>query len=78
MQGTLKSNLNNSAYLELERLIPSDHILRKIDKIIDFSFVNPETESCYCPNNGRPSIPPELYFRMELIGYFLIFVLQEH
>lgn len=70
MQGTLKSNLNNSAYLELERLIPPDHILRKIDKVVDFSFVNSETESCYCPNNGRPSIPPELYFRMELIGYF--------
>ena len=70
MQGQLKNKVNNGFYLELGRLIPPDHILRKIDKVVDFSFVNIETESCYCPNNGRPSIPPELYFRMELISYF--------
>ena len=35
-----------------------------------FSFVRRLTEKFYCPNNGRPSIDPELYFRIILIGYF--------
>ena len=44
-------------------------MLRKIDKCIDLSFVRELTEPFYCQNNGRPSIDPELFFRMIIIGY---------
>lgn len=37
--------------------------------MVDFSFVTDLAESYYCHNNGRPSIAPELYFRMLLLGY---------
>lgn len=69
MLGKITDKTKDADYLILDQLIPSNHYLRSINKHIDFSFINTITESCYCPNNGRPSIAPELYFRMMLIGY---------
>ena len=56
-------------YFQLEDLAPQDHILRQIDKLVDFSFVRSVVKDCYCPNNGRPGVDPELIVRMLLIGY---------
>lgn len=53
----------------LEELVPQDHLLRKIDKTIDFSFINRICKPYYCENNGRPAIEPEVLFRMLFIGY---------
>ena len=56
-------------YLNIEKLVPQNHILRKIDKVFDLSFVRQLTQSFYCHSNGRPSVDPELFFRMILVGY---------
>ena len=53
----------------LEELVPQDHLLRKIDKAIDFSFINKICKPYYSENNGRPAIEPEVLFRMLFIGY---------
>ena len=55
--------------VNLEDLIPQNHILRKLNKIFDLSFVRKLTAEYYCNNIGRPSVDPELFFRMILIGY---------
>src|ERR1700761_4656114 len=54
----------------IEKMIPQNHLLRKIDGLLDLSFVRDLTASLYCQNNGRPSVDPELYFRMQIIAYF--------
>jgi transposase len=56
-------------YFQMEDLVPADHILRQIDKLLDFSFVHDAVKDCYCPDNGRPGVDPELVVRMLLIGY---------
>ena len=38
-----------------ERLVPADHLLRRIAAAVDFSFVRELVQDCYCPDNGRPS-----------------------
>jgi transposase len=53
----------------IENLVPEDHILRKIDKYINFSFIRDLTKDLYCPDNGRPPIDPILFFKMLFIGY---------
>lgn len=53
----------------IENLVPENHILRKIDKYIDFSFINEICRPYYCENNGRPAIEPEIMFKMLFIGY---------
>ncbi|MBA9086917.1 transposase, partial [Fontibacillus solani] len=53
----------------LEQLVPQDHLLRKIDKYIDFNFIIDLVKPYYCENNGRPSLDPIVFFKMLLLGY---------
>lgn len=55
--------------VDIESLIPKNHLLRKIDKAIDFSFIRELTTHLYCSDNGRPSIDPILFFRINLIVF---------
>jgi len=52
----------------LERHVPSDHLLRKIDRFVDLSEVRAHLEPYYS-EVGRPSIDPELMMRMLIVGY---------
>ena len=56
--------------ISVEDLIPKNHLLRRLDKILDLSFIKPMTKHLYCTDNGRPSIDPELFIRMLLVSYF--------
>ena len=55
----------------IEELVPQDHLLSKIDKAVDFSFIHDMCKDLYSPNIGRPAIEPELLFRLLFIGYRL-------
>ena len=52
----------------LEDRVPADHFLRKIDAVLDLSWLRKELSPFYS-HTGRPSIDPELMIRMLLIGY---------
>jgi transposase len=60
---------NEMETVVLEELVPADHLLRKIRKVIDFSFIYEKTKNLYCPNNGRPAIDPIKLFKILFIGY---------
>ncbi len=53
----------------LDQLVPANHLLRKIDRVIDFSFIHDLTAPLYCPDNGRPPLDPTLMFKALFIGY---------
>lgn len=53
----------------LEQMIPEEHLLRKIDREVDFGFIHKLCAPLYCADNGRPAIDPEILFRMLFIGY---------
>ncbi|AJD51640.1 transposase IS4 family protein [Thalassospira xiamenensis M-5 = DSM 17429] len=53
----------------LDSLVPSDHLLRKIDAVIDFSFIHARVADLYCANNGRPALDPVMMFKALFIGY---------
>ena len=42
----------------MDDMIPQDHLLRKIDKAIDWNFIYDLVEDKYCADNGRPSLDP--------------------
>ena len=52
----------------LEDHVPADHLLRRIDAVLDFGFVR-RALAPYYSSTGRPSVDPELMLRMLLIGY---------
>ena len=53
----------------LEQLVPKDHLLRLIDRHIQFDFIRERTAHLYCADNGRPALDPVLLFKMLFIGY---------
>jgi transposase len=52
----------------LDEAVPDDHLVRKIDAVLDLSWVYAELAPHY-PTLGRPSIVPVLMIRMLIIGY---------
>lgn len=52
----------------LDEIVPQDHLLRDIDRILDLSKLR-EHLAPYYSHTGRPSVDPELMIRMLLIGY---------
>lgn len=53
----------------IEDLVPMDHLLRKINDMIDFSFIYDDVENMSCSHNGRPSTDPMIRIKYLLIGF---------
>jgi len=54
----------------LRELVPDDHILRRVGRVLDLSWLRDEVRDLYCEDNGRPGIDPEAAVRLMLAGYF--------
>lgn len=54
----------------LSSLIRDDHILNRVDKILDLSWLGREAADDYSCRQGRPSIDPESAVRLMLTGFF--------
>ena len=69
MLGHLPSGQNALFYeFCLERHIPRNHLLRSLDRFIDFAPLREHLRGYYS-EMGRPSVDPELMVRMLLVGY---------
>jgi len=53
----------------IEELVPQDHLLRKIERAIDFDFIRDKVKELYCADNGRPAVDPVVLFKMLFLGY---------
>lgn len=51
----------------LESFIPEDYHLRRLNKVLDLSFIHGAVQDRYCQDNGRPSIDPEVVIRLFLL-----------
>jgi transposase len=60
---------NELEMVTLEQLVPADHLLRQIQRHIDFTFIREKTSHLYCADNGRPALDPVVLFKMLFIGY---------
>ncbi len=52
----------------LDTYIPDDHLLRGIDRFLDFDSLRRHLKPFYS-ERGRPSVDPELMIRMLIVGY---------
>ena len=72
MMGRLESSQDRFFYnFCLDDVVPSDHLVRRIDAVLDLSWLHGELDSYYS-QTGRPSIDPELMIRMMIIGYVFV------
>ena len=55
--------------LTIEDLVPAEHFLRKLNAVVDFTFIYDEVRELYSKNNGRPGIDPVALVKYLLVGY---------
>ena len=53
----------------IEDLVPEDHLLRKLERSLDMSFVHEETSHLYIQKYGRPPIDPVVMVKYLLVGF---------
>ena len=63
-----RNNRMQQQIISIEDMIPKDHLLRKIHKAIDFTFIYKLVEHLYSQVEGRPSIDPVVLFKI-VISY---------
>ena len=59
---------NEEEYITLENLVPKNHLVRKIENAIDFTFIYDEVKDLYS-SIGAPSIDPVVLIKIVLIQY---------
>ena len=55
--------------LDLDTLVPKDHLLRKIEKVMDYDWMYERLDPLYCHDNGRPGTDPVVLIKMVLIQH---------
>ena len=63
-QQTIQFSEHSSLY---DLIVPKDNLLRKINDLIDFSFIYDELLNKYCTNNGRMAESPVRMFKYLLL-----------
>ena len=53
----------------MDSMVPQEHMLRLIDKAINWNFIYDLVENKYCQNNGRPSMDPVMLIKIPFIQY---------
>jgi len=55
----------------LRDLVPDDHILARVDRVLDLSWLKADVADVCAPSAGRPSVEPEAIVRLMLAGFLL-------
>jgi len=57
----------NIEIVGIEGLVPRDHLLRKVDKAVEFQEIYGMVKQYYCADNGRPAADPVILVKIVLI-----------
>jgi transposase len=60
---------NQIQLVSADSLVPEDHLLRDIDRAIDFSFIYELVQDKYSQDQGRPSLDPVMLIKIPLLQY---------
>lgn len=55
--------------VDINMLVPKIHLLRKIEKVMDYDWLYERLEPYYCHDNGRPGTDPVVLIKMVLIQH---------
>jgi transposase len=54
---------------DIEALVPQDHLLRKVESVMDYEWLYERLSPYYCHDNGRPGTDPVVLIKMVLIQH---------
>lgn len=55
----------------LRDLIPDDHVLVRVDRVLELDWLHDEVAELYADGVGRPAIEPEAAVRLMLAGFLI-------
>lgn len=55
----------------LRDLVPDDHVLARVDRVLDLGWLAEDVADLYAAGTGRPGIAPEAAVRLMLAGFLL-------
>jgi len=55
--------------VEIDALVPDDHLLRKIERVMDYDWLYERLSPYYCHDNGRNGTDPVVLVKMVLIQH---------
>ena len=58
MENWRKDARREPIIIDLEALVPKDHLLRKIERVMDYEWLYERIDPYYCHDNGRPGADP--------------------
>ena len=64
-----KDNRREVAITDIEGFVTGEHLLRKIERVMDYEWLYQKLESYYCADNGRRGIDPVVLIKMVLIQH---------
>ena len=69
MAMTCRNNIKRDSFImsTIDELVPQDHLVRKLERGMDLSFIYEKVRYLYSPF-GRPSIDPVVLFKLLLIN----------
>ena len=56
-------------FVDIDALVPKDHLLRKIEKVMDYDWLYERLDPYYCHDNGRPGTDPVVLIKMVLLQH---------
>jgi transposase len=62
-------NRDQIEMIALDQLVPANHLVRKMEAALDFSFIYSLVQDMYSTERGRPSIDPVVLIKMVFIQY---------
>lgn len=54
---------------DLRALVAKDHLLRKMEKVMDYEWLYEQPDPYYCYDNGKPGTDPVVLIKMVLIQH---------
>ena len=69
MENWRKDARHEPIIVDLEALVPKEHLLRKIEKVMDYERLYERLDPYYCHDNGRPGTDPVVLIKMVLIQH---------
>ena len=69
MEQWRKDARNEIQFVDIDSLVPQEHLLRKIERVMDYEWIYERLEPYYCHDNGRPGTDPVVLIKMVLIQH---------
>lgn len=69
MENWKKDSRKDIVMVDVDALVPPDHLLRKVERVMDYDWLYERLSPYYCADKGRPGTDPVVLIKMVLIQH---------